>query len=134
MNEFQSGLLNELVAVKITTKEEFEKVINFLSINNCFLVNGEPVVKLTYPGDKAFVILKQDNAIFWQPANQVLDERYKVLALSNSLDQLKKKRLLKQKLKLLKNTLTSMKNIFRWKFKKDQQMRQLFLTLTRWSN
>lgn len=56
MNEFQSGLLNELVAVKITTKEEFDKVINFLSINNCFLVNGEPVVKLTYPGDKAFVI------------------------------------------------------------------------------
>lgn len=79
MNEFQSGLLNELVAVKITTKEEFEKVINFLSINNCFLVNGEPVVKLTYPGDKAFVILKQDNAIFWQPANQELDERYKVV-------------------------------------------------------
>lgn len=79
MNEFQTGLLNELVAVKITTKEEFEKVINFLSINNCFLVNEEPVVKLTYPGDKAFVILKQDNAIFWQPANQELDERYKVV-------------------------------------------------------
>ena len=79
MNEFQSRLLNELVAVKITTKEEFEKVINFWSINNCFLVNGEPVVKLTYPGDKAFVILKQDNAIFWQPANQELDERYKVV-------------------------------------------------------
>ena len=79
MNEFQTGLLNELVAVKIATKEEFEKVINFLSINNCFLVNGEPVVKLTYPGDKAFVILKQDNAIFWQPANQELDERYKVV-------------------------------------------------------
>lgn len=79
MNEFQTGLLNELVSVKITTKEEFEKVINFLSINNCFLVNGEPVVKLTYPGDKAFVILKQDNAIFWQPANQELDERYKVV-------------------------------------------------------
>lgn len=81
MNEFQSGLLNELVAVKITTKEEFDKVINFLSINNCFLVNGEPVVKLTYPGDKAFVILKQDNAIFWQPTNQVLDERYKVVSV-----------------------------------------------------
>lgn len=81
MNEFQSGLLNELVAVKITTKEEFDKVINFLSINNCFLVNGEPVVKLTYPGDKAFVILKQDNAIFWKPANQVLDERYKVVSV-----------------------------------------------------
>lgn len=81
MNEFQTGLLNELVAVKITTKEEFEKVINFLSINNCFLVNGEPVVKLTYPGDKAFVILKQDNAIFWQPANQVLDERYRVVSV-----------------------------------------------------
>ena len=81
MNEFQSGLLNELVAVKIASKEEFEKVINFLSINNCFLVNGEPVVKLTYPGDKAFVILKQDNAIFWQPANQVLDKRYRVVSV-----------------------------------------------------
>lgn len=81
MNEFQTGLLNELVAVKITTKEEFEKVINFLSINNCFLVNEEPVVKLTYPGDKAFVILKQDNAIFWQPANQILDERYRVVSV-----------------------------------------------------
>lgn len=79
MNEFQTGLLNELVAVKITSREEFDIVINFLSINNCFLVNGEPVVKLTYPGDKAFVILKQDNAIFWQPANQVLDERYRVV-------------------------------------------------------
>ena len=33
MNEFQSGLLNELVAVKITTKEEFEKVsISYQSI------------------------------------------------------------------------------------------------------
>ena len=96
MNEFQSGLLNELVAVKITTKEEFEKVINFLSINNCFLVNGEPVVKLTYPGDKAFVILKQDNVI-------------KLSTSSNSLDQLKKRRLLKQKLKLLKMRLLSTK-------------------------
>ena len=44
-------------------------------------MNGEPVVKLTYPGDKAFVILKQDNAIFWQLANQVLDERYKVVSV-----------------------------------------------------
>ena len=43
--------------------------------------HGEPVVKLTYPGDKTFVILKQDNAIFWQPANQVLDERYKVVSV-----------------------------------------------------
>ena len=81
MNELQQGLLNEFVAVSISTKEDFDKVINFLSINNCFLVNGEPVVKLTYPGDKAFVILKQDNAIFWQPANQVLDERYKVVSV-----------------------------------------------------
>lgn len=58
MNEFQTGLLNELVAVKVASKEEFEKVINFLSINNCFLVNGEPVVKLTYPGDKCICHFK----------------------------------------------------------------------------
>ena len=41
MNELQQGLLNEFVAVSISTKEDFDKVINFLSINNCFLSNGE---------------------------------------------------------------------------------------------
>lgn len=101
MNEFQSGLLNELVAVKITTKEEFEKVINFLSINNCFLVNGEPVVKLTYPGDKAFVILKQDNAIFWQPANQELDERYKVVSVIEFFRPTKEEKVVEAKAKVI---------------------------------
>lgn len=37
--------------------------------------------RILIPGDKAFVILKQDNAIFWQPANQVLDERYRVVSV-----------------------------------------------------
>ena len=101
MNEFQSGLLNELVAVKITTKEEFDKVINFLSINNCFLVNGEPVVKLTYPGDKAFVILKQDNAIFWQPANQELDERYKVVNVIEFFRPTEEEKVVKAKAKVI---------------------------------
>lgn len=101
MNEFQSGLLNELVAVKITTKEEFDKVINFLSINNCFLVNGEPVVKLTYPGDKAFVILKQDNAIFWQPANQVLDERYKVVSVIEFFRQTEEEKVVEAKAEVI---------------------------------
>lgn len=101
MNEFQTGLLNELVAVKITNKEEFEKVINFLSINNCFLVNGEPVVKLTYPGDKAFVILKQDNAIFWQPANQVLDERYKVVSVIEFFRPTEEEKVVKAKAKVI---------------------------------
>lgn len=101
MNEFQSELLNELVAVKITTKEEFDKVINFLSINNCFLVNGEPVVKLTYPGDKAFVILKQDNAIFWQPANQELDERYKVVNVIEFFRPTEEEKVVKAKAKVI---------------------------------
>lgn len=101
MNEFQSGLLNELVAVKITTKEEFDKVINFLSINNCFLVNGESVVKLTYPGDKAFVILKQDNAIFWQPANQELDERYKVVNVIEFFRPTEEEKVVKAKAKVI---------------------------------
>lgn len=103
MNEFQSGLLNELVAVKITTKEEFDKVINFLSINNCFLVNGEPVVKLTYPGDKAFVILKQDNAIFWQPANQVLDERYKVVSVIEFFRPTKEEKVVEAKAEVIED-------------------------------
>ena len=80
MNELQKGLLNELVAVNVSNKEEFDKVINFLSINNCFLVNGEPVIKLSYPGNQSILILIQDKAVFWQPANQVLDERYQIVS------------------------------------------------------
>lgn len=79
MNEFQSGLLNELVAVKITTKEEFDKVINFLSINNCFLTTGEPVIKLPYPGASQIVLYKQDNAVFWEMATQYADARRRLV-------------------------------------------------------
>ena len=79
MNELQQGLLNEFVAVSISTKEEFDKVINFLSINNCFLSNGEPVIKLPYPGNKQITILMQNKIVYWQTANETVDPRYKVV-------------------------------------------------------
>ena len=79
MNELQQGLLNEFVAVSISTKEEFDKVINFLSINNCFLSNGEPVIKLPYPGNQPITILIQDKIVYWQTATQAIDPRYKVV-------------------------------------------------------
>lgn len=79
MNELQQGLLNEFVAVSISTKEDFDKVINFLSINNCFLSNGEPVIKLPYPGNQPITILIQDKIVYWQTATQGIDPRYKVV-------------------------------------------------------
>ena len=79
MNELQQGLLNEFVAVSISTKEEFDKVINFLSINNCFLSNGEPVIKLPYPGNQQITILMQNKIVYWQTATQAIDPRYKVV-------------------------------------------------------
>ena len=79
MNELQQGLLNEFVAVSISTKEDFDKVINFLSINNCFLSNGEPVIKLTYPGNQPITILMQNKIVYWQTATQAIDPRYKVV-------------------------------------------------------
>ena len=79
MNELQQGLLNEFVAVSISTKEEFDKVINFLSINNCFLSNGEPVIKLPYPGNQPITILIQDKIVYWQTATQAIDPRYKIV-------------------------------------------------------
>lgn len=79
MNELQQGLLQELVAVSISTKEEFDKVINFLSINNCFLSNGEPVIKLPYPGNQPITILMQNKIVYWQTATQAIDPRYKVV-------------------------------------------------------
>ena len=79
MNELQQGLLQELVAVSISTKEDFDKVINFLSINNCFLSNGEPVIKLPYPGNQPITILMQNKIVYWQTATQAIDPRYKVV-------------------------------------------------------
>ena len=79
MNELQQGLLNEFVAVSISTKEDFDKVINFLSINNCFLSNGEPVIKLPYPENQPITILIQDKIVYWQTATQGIDPRYKVV-------------------------------------------------------
>ena len=79
MNELQQELLNEFVAVSISTKEDFDKVINFLSINNCFLSNGEPVIKLPYPGNQPITILMQNKIVYWQTASQTIDPRYKVV-------------------------------------------------------
>ena len=79
MNELQQGLLNEFVAVSISTKEDFDKLINFLSINNCFLSNGEPVIKLPYPGNQPITILMQNKIVYWQTASQTIDSRYKVV-------------------------------------------------------
>ena len=42
MNDLQNKLLGGYAAVRIAGKEEFEKVIEWLAIKNCFLANKEP--------------------------------------------------------------------------------------------
>ena len=56
MNDLKQALLGGYAAVRITNEKEFEQVIEFLAIKNCFLANKEPVTKLTYPGGTVFAL------------------------------------------------------------------------------
>lgn len=62
-------LLNGTVAVRISNENDFDEVINFLSMNNCFTVGGEPIKRMKYPGDgMTIVIFKgEDNLFSWTP-------------------------------------------------------------------
>lgn len=58
-------LLNGTVAVRISNEDDFDKVINFLSMNNCFTGGGEPVKRMKYPGDgMTIAIFKGKNNLF----------------------------------------------------------------------
>ena len=55
---------------------------------------------------------KQDNAIFWQPANQVLDERYKVVSVIEFFRPTEEEKVVEAKAEVIEEPLTLMKNTF----------------------
>lgn len=65
MNDLQNKLLGGYSAVRINNKEEFNQVIEWLAIKNCFLANKEPVSKMSYPGDALFALYRADDGNIW---------------------------------------------------------------------
>ena len=80
MNDLQNKLLGGYAAVRIAGKEEFEKVIEWLAIKNCFLANKEPVSKMNYPGDAIFVLYRADDGfIWWAPVADIDTNTYQLV-------------------------------------------------------
>lgn len=80
MNDLQNKLLGGYAAVRINNKQEFEAVIEWLAIKNCFLANKEPITKMNYPGDSMFVLYRADDGfIWWAPVNDVDTNKYQLV-------------------------------------------------------
>lgn len=80
MNDLKQALLGGYAAVRITNEKEFEQVIKFLAIKNCFLANKEPVTKLTYPGGTVFALYRADDGfIWWSPVADIDRNKYQLI-------------------------------------------------------
>lgn len=80
MNEMQSKLLGGYAAVRINNEKEFNEVVEFLAIKNCFLANKEPVTKLTYPGGTVFALYRADDGfIWWSPVADIDRNKYQLI-------------------------------------------------------
>ena len=75
-NEFLGGIS----AIRIDTAEEFEKFKEWMAMNNLFLENGEPVVKMKCPVLKTSGIARDVNsmAIFWSKINDLMSMNYSI--------------------------------------------------------
>lgn len=80
MNDLKQALLGGYAAVRIANEKEFEQVIEFLAIKNCFLANKEPVTKLTYPGGTVFALYRADDGfIWWSPVADIDRNKYQLI-------------------------------------------------------
>lgn len=61
------------IAVITYQEEEFNRIKEYLSINNMFLQNGEPVSKMKFSGVPSIVFVKQ-NIVHHKPFNEVNEE------------------------------------------------------------
>lgn len=61
------------IAVITYQEEEFNHIKEYLSINNMFLQNGEPVSKMKFSGVPSIVFVKQ-NIVHHKPFNEVNEE------------------------------------------------------------
>ena len=76
-------LLGGYAAVRCENKKEFDKVIEILSIKNCFLANKEPVSKMSYPGDSVFALFRGDDGfIWWSPIKDVDTNKYQLVSVA----------------------------------------------------
>lgn len=84
MNEMQSKLLGGYAAVRINNEKEFNEVVEFLAIKNCFLANKEPVTKMSYPGGDLFVLYRADDGfIWWSPVADIDTKKYQLVDVKN---------------------------------------------------
>ena len=80
MNDLKQALLGGYAAVRVSSEKEFEQVIEFLAIKNCFLANKEPVTKMSYPGSELFVLYRADDGfIWWSPVADIDTKKYQLI-------------------------------------------------------
>lgn len=80
MNELQQKLLGGYAAVRINNLDEFNKVVDFLAIKNCFLANNETVKRMKYPGTSTFVLYRADDGfIWWSPIADIDTKKYQLI-------------------------------------------------------
>lgn len=80
MNELQQKLLGGYAAVRINNLDEFNKVVGFLAIKNCFLANNETVKRMKYPGTSTFVLYRADDGfIWWSPIVDIDTKKYQLI-------------------------------------------------------
>lgn len=80
MNELQQKLLGGYAAVRINNLDEFNKVVGFLAIKNCFLANDETVKRMKYPGTSTFVLYRADDGfIWWSPIADIDTKKYQLI-------------------------------------------------------
>lgn len=80
MNELQQKLLGGYAAVRINNLDEFNKVVGFLAIKNCFLANNETVKRMKYPGTSTFVLYRADDGfIWWSPIADIDMNKYQLI-------------------------------------------------------
>lgn len=83
MNELQQKLLGGYAAVRINNLDEFNKVVGFLAIKNCFLANNETVKRMKYPGTSTFVLYRADDGfIWWSPIKDVDTNKYQLVSVA----------------------------------------------------
>uniref|UniRef100_UPI00359C630A DUF1351 domain-containing protein n=1 Tax=Thomasclavelia spiroformis TaxID=29348 RepID=UPI00359C630A len=77
-------LLGGYAAVRCENKKEFDKVIEILSIKNCFLANKEPVSKMSYPGDVVFGLFRADDGfIYWSQIKDIDTNKYELISVDD---------------------------------------------------
>ncbi|MFR6665605.1 MAG: DUF1351 domain-containing protein, partial [Thomasclavelia spiroformis] len=84
MDDLQQKLLGGYAAVRINNLDEFNKVVDFLAIKNCFLANNETVKRMKYPGTSTFVLYRADDGfIWWSPVADIDTKKYQLVDIKD---------------------------------------------------